>query len=286
VALDPFLYVAFAGGWGAGRLLRWRSPWIERATVGTVVVLLLLLGGSLARLPPPSLLLALPVSALFVGVLLAVTLVFVRLLGGAPAPAAPEGTAAPRRVPVEYLYGASVVVGYFALGRFDVDWSPGIEWALYALLALIAFDLHVGWGALKGAWVPIAAAAAAAPVVAILFVVVAGLSPAAGFATAMAFGWYTLAGPLVADHAGPAAGLIAFFTNFLRESLTLVAAPLIGRWLGGPGIAAAGGATSMDTTLYASIRHGGPDAAGPALATGLVLTVTAGLVLPLLLGLA
>src|SRR5208282_2778243 len=119
----------------------------------------------------------------------------------------------------------------------------------------------------------------------LVFVAFVGTAAPVAFATTFAFGWYTLAGPLVGARAGAALGLLAFLTNFLREDLTMLLSPVIGPRMRGEGLAALGGATSMDTTLYFVTRYGDRDAGSLALASGLILTVVASLVVPAVLAL-
>ena len=98
-------------------------------------------------------------------------------------------------------------------------------------------------------------------------------------AVAAAFGWYSMAGVLVAQLWGPAAGALAFLANVLRELLTVIAVPLLAGRLG-PGrrwlLVLPGGATTMDTTLPV-IAAAARDAGTTALAFvhGLALTVLA-----------
>ena len=66
----------------------------------------------------------------------------------------------------------------------------------------------------------------------------------------------------------------------------MLLSPVFGGRLRGEGLAAMGGATSMDTTLYFVTRYGDAEAGSLALASGLVLTVVASLVLPALLAAA
>jgi uncharacterized membrane protein YbjE (DUF340 family) len=134
-------------------------------------------------------------------------------------------------------------------------------------------------------WVPLTAAVVGALVAGTLFALVSGTSLPVALGTTLAFGFYTLAGPLVLARAGALLGLLAFLTNFLRENLTMVLSPVVGRRLRGEGLAALGGATSMDTTLFFVTRYGDRDAGSLALANGLVLTVAASLVVPLVLAL-
>lgn len=288
MALDPLLYVAFGIGLVAGRWIRVRSPWVGRATLVTVVLLLLLLGASLGPIPLSAIADAIPLAVAFAALLLAVTVgltwVF-RRRAGPPPEVPPPPQHAPRRFPIEGVLVAAVILGYAILGRFSVPWGVPLEGVLYLLLALVAFELEFSRDALRTVWRPLGAALLAAPIAAGAIVVLTGLSAPVAFATAFGFGWYTLAGPLVASKAGAALGLVAFLTNFLRENATMVSARWVGPHVGGEAIAAMGGATSMDTTLYFSVRYGGPGTAAPALATGLVLTVAASLLLPLLLAL-
>jgi len=288
VEFDPYLYVAFGAGLLAGWVVRPRSPWVPRATLVTVGILVGLLGASLDAVPVPRLLLTIPLSLgfalLVLGLTAGVLLILVRWFPPAPA-GIPERTTPDERFPLSLLL-LGTLLGGFALGHFVVvPTAEAIPWALYALLALVGFDLRLRVEALRTLWLPLTAAVTGAATAAVLFIAVVGTAAPIAFATTFAFGWYTLAGPLVGARAGAALGLLAFLTNFLREDLTMLLSPLIGRRMRGEGLAALGGATSMDTTLYFVTRYGDPDAGSLALATGLVLTVAASLILPLLLAL-
>lgn len=286
MAFDPYLYVALGAGVLAGRFLPHPGRAIPRATVVTVVVLVGLLGASLSPVGPVPLLLTVPLALAFVALLLVLTVALSFLLARPRRVAPPTTrTSPPDRVPLSPVLLAALVGGY-GIGRL-VPFPAGeaLPFALYVLLALVGFDLHLHWRALRGVWVPIAAAAAAAVVSAATVAVASGIPLSVSLATSLAFGWYTLAGPLVAARAGAVLGLLAFLTNFLRENLTMLLSPVVGRRLGGAGLTALGGATAMDTTLYFITRFGDAEAGGVALATGLVLTVSASLLLPLVLAL-
>ena len=287
MAFDPFLYVAFLIGLVAGRLIHRRSPWVARALILTVVVLVGLLGASLHDVPLGSLAVTIPVAlgfaALILGLTAGIVLVLARIR---PPPAPTEPGAEPRdRFPLSLVLVAAVVAG-FGVGRVVVfPTGTAIEWALYALLALVAFDLPLSWQGLRSVWVPLTSAVAGALIAGLVFAAVSGVALPIAMATVLAFGWYTLAGPLVLARAGALLGLLAFLTNFLRENLTMVFSPMVGRRLRGEGLTALGGATAMDTTLYFVTRYGDRDAGSLALASGLVLTVAASLILPLVLAL-
>ncbi len=285
MAFDPFLYVAFAIGLVAGRLIHRRSRWVPRALVLTVIVLVGLLGASLNDVTIGSLAVMVPVALGFALLILGLTagasllLARIRPTGSAPTPS--DQTR--ERFPLSLVLVGAVLVG-FGIGHVvSIPTGVSIEWALYALLALVAFDLPLKWAGLRKVWVPLTAATAGALVAGALFALVSGIALPVAMGTSLAFGWYTLAGPLVLARAGAVLGLLAFLTNFLRENLTMVLSPVVGRRLRGEGLTALGGATAMDTTLYFVTRYGDRDAGSLALASGLILTVAASLIVPVVL---
>ncbi len=286
MAFDPFLYVALAGGYLAGRIVGWRSPWIPRATLATVGVLVGLLGASLATVGPGTLAGEIPLALAFVAILMVLTIAIGWAIDRprarpptAPAPDAPS----PPRFAVSVAFLAALAAGY-AVGRFvAVPSDTLIPYVLYVLLALVGFDLVLRAAGLRRLWVPLTAAVLGALGAAALVAALAGISAPAALSTSLAFGFYSLAGPLVAARLGAALGLLAFLTNFLREQLTILLAPALGPRVRGPGLTALGGATAMDTTLFFVTRYGDEESASLALATGFVLTVAASLLLPALL---
>lgn len=285
MAFDPFLYVAFALGLVAGRLIHRRSRWVPRALILTVIVLVGLLGASLNDVAIGSLAVTVPVALGFALLILGLTALASLLLARLrPTRAAPTPSAEAReRFPLSLILVGAVLVGYGIGHVVSVPTGVTIEWALYALLALVAFDLPLNWTGLRSVWVPLTAATAGALVAGALFAFLSGTALPVAMGTSLAFGWYTLAGPLVLARAGALLGLLAFLTNFLRENLTMVLSPVVGRRLRGEGLAALGGATAMDTTLYFVTRYGDWDAGSLALASGLILTVSASLIVPLVL---
>jgi uncharacterized membrane protein YbjE (DUF340 family) len=287
VAFDFFLYVALGAGYLAGRVVRARSPWVPRATLATVAVLVALLGASLDTVPDGTLLAEVPLAIGFVALILTITVAaFLALRRTPTAPRAP-GPVVPllRRASVSLGLLIALLAG-FALGHvLPIPSTTAIPYVLYILLALVGFDLILTREGLRGVWVPLTAATVGAIGAAAVVVVVAGVPATAGFSTSLGFGFYSLAGPLVAARLGSALGLLAFLTNFLREQLTMLLAPYLGPRLRGAGLASLGGATAMDTTLYFVTRYGDERAGSLALATGIVLTVAASIVLPALLAL-
>jgi uncharacterized membrane protein YbjE (DUF340 family) len=288
VSLDIFLYVALAAGFVAGRWIQRRSPWIGHAATVTVAVLLFLLGDGLGTLPTGPLLAEIPLAGLFAVATLTVTLLMVYFLSrfrptAVASPSEPQPLAATLLPPVAFV--GALLIGV-AVGRIGGS-GPGplTEYTLYVLLALVGFELRIDSARIRSAWVPLIAAATGGVVVALAFVTGGFVPPRAVLSTAFAFGWYSLAGPLTAAQLGPALGLFAFLANFLRENLTMLLSPWLGKRVRGEGLAAMGGATSMDTTLFFITRYGDREAGTMALATGIVLTTAAGLLVPLVLGL-
>ncbi|HTT16100.1 MAG TPA: lysine exporter LysO family protein [Thermoplasmata archaeon] len=283
---DLALYGAFAGGWLVGRVVRPRGPWLPNATLATVVVLVTLLGASFRGTSWGELGSVLPDAALLVASVLAATVgcfaVLRRALEQAPERAPAVRAPAPR-FPSSALILVALVGGY-GLGRsVALPTTELITASLVVLLALIGLGIELAWTSVRRAWLPIASSFAGALLGASVTSLAVRLSWSASLATSLGFGWYSLAGPLVAARLGAAMGLLAFLVNFVREAFTMILAPSLGRRLRGEGLAALGGATAMDTTLYFVVRHGDRDAGPLALASGLTLTIAASLLVPLVL---
>jgi uncharacterized membrane protein YbjE (DUF340 family) len=289
MAIDPFLYVALGAGFAVGRFSPYHGRWIGWATGATIVLLVFLLGTVLGASPLGALLGAVPIGIAFVAAILLTTLAVDRLLAGRGAagavrraPPAPGG-ASPYEFPVALL--AALLVGTYAGHAGAASVGSALPYALYALLALVGYDLNLVFPSPRSVLAPVAAALAGAALGGSFALLLLGLPVRVAFATAFGFGWYTLTGPLVVRAAGPTLGLVAFVTNFLRENLTMLSAPWAGPRVGGEGLVAMGGAASMDTTLYFVTRYGDPRAGAVALSSGLLLTVLASLLVPLILGL-
>lgn len=88
------------------------------------------------------------------------------------------------------------------------------------------------------------------------------------------FGYYSLSSILITQCKGAELGTIALASNILRELFTLVAAPFLATYFGRLAPIAAGGATSMDTTLPVITRYSGADFAIVAIIHGMALDLT------------
>jgi len=282
---DPFLYVALALGFVGGRLLSLPGRWLNAMMIATVLVLIALIGISLGATSPGQVLAVVPVALAVTGIVLGVTIgIAWALRPRSPTASGHAFAPAPARSWIGLAFLADVVVG-FAIGHaVPIPVGPALRFSLYVLLALVGWGLVISVTQLRRLWVPLTAAILGA-VTGGLFLGLIYTGLPIGLASTFGFGFYTLSGALVDARAGATLGFLAFLTNFLRENLTMVLSPALGPRIGGEGLTAMGGATSMDTTLYFVTRFGDPEAATLALTSGFILTVLATVLLPVLLAL-
>jgi len=87
------------------------------------------------------------------------------------------------------------------------------------------------------------------------------------------FGYYSLSSIFITELRGEELGVVALLANVMREIFTLLAAPSLALYFGKLSPIAAGGATSMDTTLPIISRSSGKEYAIVSLFHGIVLTI-------------
>jgi uncharacterized membrane protein YbjE (DUF340 family) len=87
------------------------------------------------------------------------------------------------------------------------------------------------------------------------------------------FGYYSLSSIFITELRGEELGVVALLANVMREVITLLAAPVFVVIFGKIAPIAAGGATSMDTTLPIISKCSGKEYAVISLFHGIVLTV-------------
>lgn len=73
------------------------------------------------------------------------------------------------------------------------------------------------------------------------------------------FGYYSLSSIFITEYKGAVMGTIALLSNIIREIITLLFAPLLVKYFGKLAPIAAGGATTMDTTLPIITKFSGKD---------------------------
>ena len=288
--MSPLLDVLYYAALGLGLLLgKFRRPplLIAYLTQGVILTLVgslgFLLGQSGFLLAPYLLLLSVGFAAFLIGT----TTLIARLgIGRRPSPHHFKFELITLRFPGLIL--ASLVVGSI-LGIFipHLPYAIGsyiLNAALLLLLFLVGWDIKLSWQWVRGVATPLAIAVAGSLLTGVVIKLTLSIPWNVAFAIVLAFGWYTLAGPVLTASVSASMGLVAFLVNFLRENFTMIGAPWIGAMGGPEGIAACGGATSMDTTLYFAKKYGHPDAGSLALSTGIILTLVAPLLLGFLVG--
>lgn len=109
---------------------------------------------------------------------------------------------------------------------------------------------------------------------------VLGLSPKITLSIVAGFGWYTFTGSVLFKLLGAEIGILGFLSNLLRELLTMILSPILGKKFGASAIIASGGATSVDTTLPFVVRYSGIENALPSIISGTLLTLLAAFLVP------
>lgn len=200
-----------------------------------------------------------------------------------------------------------IIVGCFVLGvivavagLIPESFNPSdyTTYMLYLLLFCIGLGLGMDkdffasmkTGQLRHLLLPVATIIGTFFGCALAFVVLSIVSPGSislldTVAAGSGFGYYSLSSIMIQDVRGPELATIALAANLLREILTLLCAPLISKVFGPHAVVAAGGATSMDTTMGVAVKAGGSSIAPVALYHGFVLTVAVPFIVTLILGL-
>lgn len=107
------------------------------------------------------------------------------------------------------------------------------------------------------------------------------IRPGAAMSLASGFGWYSLSGVLLTKLGGPGLGAVSFLSNMLRESMGLVLIPLLARTRFPLLAISAGGATSMDVSLFITCRSLGEQAIPLCLVSGGILSLLVPVLVPL-----
>ncbi|MGC8932573.1 MAG: lysine exporter LysO family protein [Candidatus Methanodesulfokora sp.] len=181
------------------------------------------------------------------------------------------------------LLALGMIVGLFV--KFPPA-SIAISILLYILILLVGIVLGREGASLKIGDLKI-------PILTLIGTLASGIiiSPVVGLpvnvsaAISAGLGWYTLAGPLITKACGAKIGIIAFISNLLREMITLTMARTISERIGCDSLAASGAAPCMDTLLPFIAQVCDHNGTMKSFISGLVLTIIAPLLIPLLLSL-
>jgi uncharacterized membrane protein YbjE (DUF340 family) len=162
--------------------------------------------------------------------------------------------------------------------------------ALYVLLLFVGMGVGSDSAALSNilkmrGWallVPLSVAAGSLGGAALLGLTLPGISLRESLAVGAGFGYYSLSSIIISQLHSESLGVVALLANIIREVITLIFVPLLAR-LGNLAPIAAGGATSMDTTLPMISRYVPGEYTVIAVFSGLVLSMLVPLLIPLIL---
>ncbi len=158
----------------------------------------------------------------------------------------------------DYLFNAFLLLLLFVMGiSFGMDRESMAKMKKLGF-RILAFPFAVALGSVLGGFVGGL----------ILGNVTASMAVSAGY------GWYTLAGPMMAQLFGAEWGALGFTVNFLRELLTITTISLTVK-IDKYAPIASGGATTMDTTLPIIMRYCGSDTLITAFSSGFILSIMA-----------
>ena len=172
------------------------------------------------------------------------------------------------------MKGSLVIIGFFVLGvvcglcRLFPACLSAADLGFYALCALMCC-VGIGLGSdpqtLRNfrllsprlLCLPLGTVAGTLAGSAVVGLLLAHRSTADCLAVGSGFGYYSLSSVFITQYRGAELGTVALLANICRELFTLLAAPFLARRFGPLAPIAAGGATTMDTTLPVITRASG-----------------------------
>lgn len=174
------------------------------------------------------------------------------------------------------MKGSVIIVSFFIAGVWlgSQGWLPAFLlendrtlYALYALMFLVGISLGsdrklkeiVRGIRVRILLVPLATIAGTLAGCALISLALVKLSLADCLAIGSGFGYYSLSSVFITQYKGAELGTVALMANIIREIITLLGAPLLAAYFGPLAPIAAGGATTMDTTLPVITRYSGKD---------------------------
>lgn len=202
--------------------------------------------------------------------------------------AAQAVTSVSKQVLWKALQGSLVIVGFFVLGVLLAlsGWITASEqvidssfYALAALMACVGASIGSDPQTLKNfralnprlVLLPLCTVFGTLAATALVSLLLSERSLTDCLAVGSGFAYYSLSSIFITEYRGAELGTIALLSNICRELITLLAAPLLVRWFGRLAPIAAGGATTMDTTLPVIARTSGNDLVVVSLFHGFVV---------------
>ena len=179
------------------------------------------------------------------------------------------------------FFCGGLILAYFGFVPdflIETDWS---EYVLMLLMFLVGSSLgsndeiqqifrQINW---KIVLVPITAIVGTFVGVSVVSVFFSNISVIDALAVGSGFGYYSLSSILITQVKGDELGVIALLSNIIREIMTLLLAPLMVKYFGKLSPIAAGGATTIDTTLPIISKYSGQEFIIVALFNGIFLEI-------------
>lgn len=100
------------------------------------------------------------------------------------------------------------------------------------------------------------------------------------------FGWYSLSSIIIGSTYSPTLGVVALLCNVFREVLAFIITPILPKFFPPLTVIAPAGATAMDTLLPLITKSGGSQYTVPALVSGIIISSSVYLLVPLFIQLA
>jgi uncharacterized membrane protein YbjE (DUF340 family) len=165
------------------------------------------------------------------------------------------------------------------------------EYVLYALIFFVGISVGANvkiWKTVKKmhfkiALVPMSVVIGTLSGVGVFSLFLSTITLPQALAIGSGFGYYSLSSVIIAQLDGEALGTIALISNLMREIVTILAAPFFAHYFGRLAPIAAGGATSMDTTLPVITKYSGSEYTVISIFSGMVLTFLVPMLVPIFL---
>ncbi len=190
------------------------------------------------------------------------------------------------------FFTAGVFVGLFRFVPDIIIQNDYSQWALYLLMFLVGVGIGAEPNSLKVIKefnfrimiIPVITIVGTTLGVVTVYYLVLNIDFRDALAVGYGFGYYSLSSIFIAELRGEELGVVALLANVMREIFTLLSAPILALYFGKLVPIAAGGATSMDTTLPIISRSSGKEYAIVSLFHGIILTILVPFLVSFILG--
>ena len=190
------------------------------------------------------------------------------------------------------FFTAGVFVGLFRFVPDIIIQNDYSQWALYLLMFLVGVGIGAEPNSLKVIKefnfrimiIPVITIVGTTLGVVTVYYLVLNIDFRDALAVGYGFGYYSLSSIFIAELRGEELGVVALLANVMREIFTLLSAPILALYFGKLAPIAAGGATSMDTTLPIISRSSGKEYAIVSLFHGIILTILVPFLVSFILG--